>query len=696
MYDPARDTFTNDHKTTSESPTETHKPAQSKPADPAETEETPPKDGTNKVKTTHPPTALSQDGDSHKRKRDTNETTPKPGDSSSATPKASQTQDPMKHHAEPDAKKFKPSPSLAPPQSAGNENEEPKIPTAADIAKLPKARKAAPTDAKELPKTGVSRRGRKANTEFVSKFDDRRGPRSPPKARSPSPIARSPSRSPPRPRKRPGAASRVSVPDAKRRQLEGGKESDQVKQHYNAVPEHDRKWRGTESKIKGLRSFNNWVKSAIIQKFSPNEDFSRLQAQGGGRYYDNKSSNRRDTSQNDQGLLVLDVGCGKGGDLEKWKNAPQRVDLYVGVDPADVSVDQARGRYGSMPRFARGRRVFDANFLVKDCFSAWLGEIPIIQKVGIDPSVGPDGFNPPVPKAGGFDVVTMMFVLHYAFESEEKARMMLRNVAGSLKAGGRFLGAIPNSDVLSSRVRNHSAVTGKKNSKEKGVSDYPPELDANASAPRAGGDALNYDDDDGGQEASDDDWDPEKPSDPQQKQAAAPADSDSDDDWDPEKPSDPQQANEILSSSPTNTTGDNNTTAEKTTNATNIPAGQPLTWGNSIYDISFADGSILPRDGVFRPSFGWKYTFDLKEAVSGVPEYVVPWEAFRALALEYDLELQYKKPFGEVWREERDERELRELARRMNVLDKETGEFRVSREEWEATAFYLAFCFTKL
>uniref|UniRef100_A0A8H7NF55 mRNA cap guanine-N(7) methyltransferase n=1 Tax=Bionectria ochroleuca TaxID=29856 RepID=A0A8H7NF55_BIOOC len=53
----------------------------------------------------------------------------------------------------------------------------------------------------------------------------------------------------------------------------------------------------------------------------------------------------------------------------------------------------------------------------------------------------------------GFDVVSMMFSMHYAFESETNARNMLRNVAGALKKGGRFIGCIPNSDVLGEHVR---------------------------------------------------------------------------------------------------------------------------------------------------------------------------------------------------------------------------------------------------
>lgn len=69
-----------------------------------------------------------------------------------------------------------------------------------------------------------------------------------------------------------------------------------VAQHYNAVPERGREWRSTESKIKGLRSLNNWIKSTLIQKFSRPE-------------------------MPVEHMKVLDMACGKGGDLGKWEKA---------------------------------------------------------------------------------------------------------------------------------------------------------------------------------------------------------------------------------------------------------------------------------------------------------------------------------------------------------------------------------------
>jgi mRNA (guanine-N7-)-methyltransferase len=53
-----------------------------------------------------------------------------------------------------------------------------------------------------------------------------------------------------------------------------------------------------------------------------------------------------------------------------------------------------------------------------------------------------------------FDVVTMQFVMHYAFESEEKARTMLLNVSKNLRRGGYFIGTIPSSDAIIEGIKS--------------------------------------------------------------------------------------------------------------------------------------------------------------------------------------------------------------------------------------------------
>ncbi|KAG9522203.1 mRNA capping enzyme, large subunit, partial [Aureobasidium melanogenum] len=514
----------------------------------------------------------------------------------------------------------------------------------------------------------------------------------------PNPDPPSPPRSPPR--KRPGASSRISAAarqaaeqkrlqreEEERKQVQQNRAvapTDIVSAHYNAVPERGRDWRKTESKIQGLRSLNNWIKSCMIQKFSLSED-------------------------RDYRPIVLDMGCGKGGDLQKWQSAPQTPRLYVGVDPADVSIDQARGRYIEMQRRRRGPRNakhLEAHFFAQDAFGVSLANIPIVREVGFDPHAGPDTTGAITARfsQGGFDVVSMMFCLHYSYESEETARGMLKNVAGALKKGGCFLGVMPNSDIIRRKIEQH--MKGGVKPSEPTKEDSPP----------AG---LNYDDDDawdpekpsGGATAGDDEWNPEQSLDPHVQN--------DEDDWDPEKPLDPPQAanganddddwDPEKSLQPTaNGTADNDDWNPEAP-VDNAIAGEekpqplpkmsalpkePLEWGNSIYKVKFPESQPLPFDGVFRPPFGWKYYYYLEEAVD-VPEFVVPWEGFRALAEEYGLELMYRKPFPEVWEDEKDDYELGPLSERMRVKDRE-GRFLGTKEEMEAAGFYHAFCFYKI
>lgn len=468
----------------------------------------------------------------------------------------------------------------------------------------------------------LKRRGKEAPSAYSRRDGSQSREATAPDSRRERPSVRSPSPLPPRrsptpeaqirQRKRPGGGARMGIVDREtlrrrqeereRAQVEDAQRAlqergvaDVVRQHYNTVPERGKEWRRTESKIKGLRSFNNWIKSTLIQKFSPDEKFL-------SQFNDNKDWADGVAPLTDvQRLLVMDLGCGKGGDLGKWQQAPQTVDLYVGLDQAEISIDQARDRYNALRSGrGRGRRngppIFHAEFFPKDCFGEWLGDIGIVQQVGIDPNVGPGGSVMSSRwGGGGFDVVSSMFAIHYAFESEERARQMLRNVAGCLKKGGRFLGVCPNSDIISAQVTEFYR---KRKEREEAK-------ERNTEAPEDG------------------------------------------------------EVEEDESKNPE--------------------------WGNSIYRVRFSN-PLPPEDGTFRPPFGWKYSYFMEEAVEEIPEYVVPWEAFRALTEDYNLELQYRKPFLEIWEEEKDDPDLGPLSERMGVRERGGGRLLMTEEEKEAAS----------
>lgn len=72
----------------------------------------------------------------------------------------------------------------------------------------------------------------------------------------------------------------------------------------------------------------------------------------------------RGTKIHDGKMHVLDLACGKGGDLNKWKNS-SCMEYLVAVDISPGSISNCQSRYEEMKR--RNRYLFDAKFIVADC-----------------------------------------------------------------------------------------------------------------------------------------------------------------------------------------------------------------------------------------------------------------------------------------------------------------------------------------
>ena len=103
----------------------------------------------------------------------------------------------------------------------------------------------------------------------------------------------------------------------------------------------------------------------------------------------------------------------------KWQT--HRVDTYVGLRPGRrVQVCQARERFCAPWRAQGASSSSSAEFVVRDFFRP-VGSrtaMPAVKAVGFDRNIR-DRWS-----GGGFDVVSTMFCLQYAIESEEKARCM--------------------------------------------------------------------------------------------------------------------------------------------------------------------------------------------------------------------------------------------------------------------------------
>ncbi len=182
-----------------------------------------------------------------------------------------------------------------------------------------------------------------------------------------------------------------------------------------------------------MRNFNNWIKSMLVGEYATKvkqkkrqlRDERREQGQQGSR---DRSPSRNRLADETESFTVLDIGCGKGGDLLKWQKA--NVDHVVMVDIAQTSVEQAKDRYEIMKDRARNRRMFTADFFAADCTKTILDPLYPRQEVT-------------------FDIVSCQFAFHYCFESLEQADTMLANVSKRLRPGGYFIGTTPDANEIS-------------------------------------------------------------------------------------------------------------------------------------------------------------------------------------------------------------------------------------------------------
>lgn len=93
------------------------------------------------------------------------------------------------------------------------------------------------------------------------------------------------------------------------------------------------------------RVFNNWIKSVLISKYAKAVKDNYKAEWGSDDDDDDKDrgrSNGLEQLSTYPRLSVLDVGCGKGGDFNKWKFAGTR--NYVGVDISLKAVQDAAQR----------------------------------------------------------------------------------------------------------------------------------------------------------------------------------------------------------------------------------------------------------------------------------------------------------------------------------------------------------------
>ncbi|KAJ3655132.1 hypothetical protein Zmor_014271 [Zophobas morio] len=219
-----------------------------------------------------------------------------------------------------------------------------------------------------------------------------------------------------------------------------------VATHYNLLEEKGLDER-SKSRIVYMRNFHNWIKSMLI-----NEYLTKI----------------KDGKKHNAPVRVLDMCCGKGGDLLKWRKG--NITHLICSDIASVSLDQCKSRYNDMKgRNSRDRNsgnIYTIEYIAGDC-----SRVRLREKYS-DPSMK-------------LDLVSCQFAFHYSFESLSQAECMIRNASECLQPGGFFIGTIPDANDLIARAR-------RENSNSFGNDVYQVKFDCDVNKPPLFGAKYNF------------------------------------------------------------------------------------------------------------------------------------------------------------------------------------------------------------
>jgi SAM-dependent methyltransferase len=154
-----------------------------------------------------------------------------------------------------------------------------------------------------------------------------------------------------------------------------------------------------------IRKYNNLVKSCILAQYVPSDS------------------------------VVLDLACGHGQDLMKYRSKNPR--LFVGTDIAQAALTEASRRH-KQGRLRYPAEFIQGNLMLQDIFDR-------VSEAARSHGVIGDS---------QFDIVSIQLAIHYIIGSKEHADEFLSRVASLVKPGGRLIATFPCCERIANRLQN--------------------------------------------------------------------------------------------------------------------------------------------------------------------------------------------------------------------------------------------------
>lgn len=186
----------------------------------------------------------------------------------------------------------------------------------------------------------------------------------------------------------------------------------EAQSHYNDKPLTSREDRA-RSQTFSLRRYQNLVKRWFIDEFATESG------------------------------TMLDLCCGRGGDMDKWKRKLGSLGRVLGVDISETGIAEAKRRYAE-----KRRGMPFCMFFRADAADARLWQWIRAHRFERDPQNRPDIGTVP----GDVDFVTCNFALHYCWDTPQHAADIFGNATAQLCRGGHMVVTIVDWSVLRTRA----------------------------------------------------------------------------------------------------------------------------------------------------------------------------------------------------------------------------------------------------
>jgi SAM-dependent methyltransferase len=174
------------------------------------------------------------------------------------------------------------------------------------------------------------------------------------------------------------------------------------------------------------RFYNNYIKSSLYNEFT--------------------FMHKRDENK----VKLLDIGSGKGGDINKYISS--EIDYVVGIDLSKGDVDEGLRRYNSIKNksFYKNAGVkTDINFVWGDMGKLMFPDFAVAKN-----DYGKQKLTELITDKNMFDIVSCQFAFHYFFTDKDTLLNVIRNVSENLKVGGHFIGTTFDGDRIMKLLKN--------------------------------------------------------------------------------------------------------------------------------------------------------------------------------------------------------------------------------------------------